>query len=102
MKRPECRTCPYWDLDDPRNEESAPEWNPEQESIEEYLESIMDGGYLVGGECRRYPRTYPGRDTNDESSSWPRTDNGDWCGEHPDFPAYIASLRPLPTPADNS
>jgi hypothetical protein len=26
---------------------------------------------------------------------WPYTSLGDWCGEHPDFPAWVAS-RPTP------
>lgn len=39
------------------------------------------------GKCHRYaPR--PGA-----SMSWPATNAADACGEHPDFPAYIAMFR---------
>jgi len=65
MERPTCETCPYWrDLRNPKNE------------LDE------------SGECRRYPPT-----PNKQVSLWPLTYDLHWCGEHPDFPAYIASLK---------
>ncbi len=41
------------------------------------------------GMCCRFPRTCFANGT--EKS--PYTDKMDWCGEHPDFPAWLADLR---------
>jgi hypothetical protein len=74
MERPTCGTCPYW-------------MSLESEDF--------------AGSCKRYPPTIPATESQvGESKSvaegvglflgWsPTTDNNDWCGEHPDFPAYL-------------
>jgi hypothetical protein len=90
MDHPFCDTCPYWDLADPRAE-----YDPER--IDWTIEARIADGELVDGECRRYPRFYPQHKGQKESTtSWPRTSSADWCGEHPDFPAYLATLRAAP------
>lgn len=68
MERPTCGTCPYFD---------------------EYEHSSY---------CRRHPPAtlYIGDD--DErmpcfSTTWPAVVANNFCGEHPEFPAYIASLK---------
>jgi len=73
MDQPRCKTCPYWDDTEP--------WE-------------HDDGSLIN-ECRRFPRHWQ---INSEryfgvDSAWPRTHEDDWCGEHPDFPEYLASLK---------
>jgi hypothetical protein len=104
MERPRCKTCPYWNFD-------------ASDSLELFSLKMLEDGGMVG-ECRRFPAS-SGFSPADE---WYKSDgppipkafavshvaqfylvtDGDWCGEHPDFPAYIASLKPLPTPACNS
>lgn len=75
MELPTCKTCPYWA-------------SPPSEPL---------------GECKRYPPLLPpteslARSWEEVSESmfegvWPDTKHCDWCGEHPDFPAYIRSLK---------
>jgi hypothetical protein len=75
MDRPTCETCPFW-----------------------------DGPDEVGtGICRRHAPTPAKRSTEQDKSEqdkserfpvWPRTVEDEWCGEHPDFPAWIASAKP--------
>jgi hypothetical protein len=84
-KRPTCKTCPYWhDL------------VTEDEGIENWKDDEVRFG-----DCRRRAPSpvmiyqmppNPGSD-NRADLVWLQTLNGDWCGEHPDFPAYIASLK---------
>lgn len=81
MDRPTCGTCPYW---------------------QEHEESKPAG---LTGECHRNPPLFAGSDYQMEEwlkipfgyfeGTWPDThgEHG-WCGEHPDFPEYIASLKP--------
>jgi hypothetical protein len=72
MERPKCGTCPY----------AAPDL-------------ISDDGLV----CRRYPpaahlRVRDVLYEHDDNSEWPTVHATiDWCGEHPDFPAYLAHLR---------
>lgn len=73
MDRPTCRTCPFWDCDqrgEPTDETDA-------------------------RQCRRLPPqiNQEWADTHGGNVAWPTTFTYDWCGEHPDFPAYLASLR---------
>jgi len=63
MDRPTCETCAYF-------------------------QAYVDGGE---GECRRHaPRSLNEVDNRDDHAviHLPH-----WCGEHPDFPAYLASLK---------
>lgn len=101
MDRPTCSTCPYWDrIDDSSDPEQNEHWrncNP------------GDGS----GECRRHaPRPMERAaqieptaensfyiDLDKGTVAWPVTivchavaEIG-WCSEHPDFPAYLESLR---------
>jgi hypothetical protein len=74
-ERPTCKTCPYW-------------------------KQIEDANLY--GECRRFP-AYQSHQmdvgseeegkTNIDLATWADTEEDDWCGEHPDFPAYIAGLK---------
>jgi DNA-directed RNA polymerase alpha subunit len=86
MERPTCGTCPYWQA----------------------CEQCGDGE--AGGTCRRHPpspptslgkseiaKTADGAYRYDshwsECAIWPHVDRVDWCGEHPDFPAWIATRK---------
>lgn len=70
MERPTCESCPFW---------------------YEYIKSADHQG-----ECRKHaPRLYvidEGDYINDHALAMRHY----WCGEHPDFPAYLASLKGRP------
>ncbi len=75
MEQPTCKTCPYWEHD---NENEYPK-----------------------GLCKRHaPQALPcSREavwTGYPFASWTETESTEWCGEHPDFPAYLESLKPQP------
>jgi hypothetical protein len=74
MERPTCGTCPYWTDED---------------------------GEV--GACRRYaPRPkVDNLEISDvgEDAVFAFMNHDQWCGEHPDFPAYIAATRPPASPA---
>ncbi len=82
MERPTCLTCPYWNRDE---------------------DSAEDEGY---GQCQRFPPAPDSRVFELVDGDWKlkeKTDHllgkevmqWDWCGEHPSFLAYIASLGPV-------
>lgn len=84
MERPTCQTCPYWDAFGTFNS---------------VLQIANDCG-----ECHRFPAVLPtpdciawDKENNDSNFAfdgvWPNTYDHNWCGEHPDFPAYIRSLK---------
>jgi hypothetical protein len=84
MDRPTCKTCPYWDEMDP-DEDDKPI-----------------------GMCHLLPPQYTGKHTSEDSSKsacleawdfpWTRFDMG--CGQHPDFPDWIAARdKHDPSPA---
>lgn len=81
MERPACKTCPYWILRDEHDgeEKKTPGLIGCEISLKQYRRLYPDDE--DGGTCQRFPRY--------EENKWPE----DWCGEHPDFPAYIASLK---------
>lgn len=64
MDKPTCGTCPYWD---------------ENPAVSVY--------WAV---CRRNPPTIEGDERRGISLE---THRENWCGEHPDFPAWIAEQR---------
>lgn len=73
MKRPTCETCVYWKCYDP---DDAPNDGWCQKRPPQYLAA--------------HPDHDPSRDME-----WmqPSTAAGDSCGEHHDFPAYLAWFR---------
>lgn len=73
-ERPTCATCPYWQIKHASDVE------------------ILAGGVMVDGECRRYAPSRLGT-----SESWSTR----WCGEHPDFPAWIKATRASPAPSSD-
>lgn len=70
IKRPTCKTCPYWQL-----------WDPEI------------------NECHRHaPIAYYGTPQEADARErkfaiYPFTADNDWCGDHPDFPSHLAATR---------
>lgn len=92
MIRPTCQTCPFWDVVMfPNNgDETYPqEWqdiNPEDITAES---DVSWRGETEFGECRRRP---PEGDEIEGTSEFPVTGYYQWCGEHPDFPAYAAEF----------
>ena len=71
MDRPTCATCPYWERD----------------------------AYEREGYCHRLPPAFRLVPTDDYVQPW--TWETDWCGEHPDFPAFLES-RKVPPPSEPS
>ncbi len=68
--KPKCQTCPYWeDFTDP--------------------EKFANGDANKAG-CHRFPPP-------NEDDWFTRTRADEWCGEHPGFAAWIASLGLKPT-----
>jgi hypothetical protein len=69
MERPMCETCPYWD-------------SPSKDTTS-------------GLCCRNAPRSLSSFHdaVDDPVAQWPMTMEWEFCGEHPDFPAYIAATR---------
>ena len=67
-ERPTCATCPYF--------------------------SPYIANYTIEGSCRRHAPAWPGQVGT--KGNWGIVDPRNWCGDHPDFPAWIANRR---TPA---
>jgi hypothetical protein len=72
IERPTCETCAFW----------------------EWLQTrpVPDPDDYEVGECRRRPPTAsrPSKLAGGKAmATWRRTFEDDWCGEHPDFPAYL-------------
>jgi hypothetical protein len=100
MKRPECKTCPYWYEDGWKHYSYDPWGNPTLGS-----DNMPNEEAFFGLCMRRAPQPKLVKETQTDRPLVPEyaaTCSGDWCGEHPDFPAYIASLKPLPIPACSS
>jgi hypothetical protein len=77
VDRPTCETCPYW---------TDPDKN-------EFGECRVVAPTLTPAELA--VRIYD--DTNGmEYGAWPTTYFDSWCGQHPDFPAYIAARKAQP------
>ena len=86
MERPTCGTCPYWETSSIGSSSACPD----------------DANC-----CIRYPGVLPtpalfevfreefgdDEDQSPQDAVWPLTKRINSCGEHPDFPAYIASLK---------
>ena len=85
MDRPSCLTCLYWEHK-VRNRRSSP----------------------VYGECRRLPPVmlstlaplHKDGATCPADFANPLTCRDDWCGEHPDFPVWIESLKTTRPPPE--
>jgi hypothetical protein len=70
VERPTCGTCAYFDIE----------------------LTVDNDSNLDLGRCKRHaPR--PELGTEDWTTFFPETPPSEWCGEHPDFPAYITSLK---------
>jgi hypothetical protein len=84
MERPTCATCPYYD-----DEESTCHRNPPVAIFAIIKETDGSGGDRGWGEL------------DGSGSVFPAMDDDEWCGEHPDFPAYIASPKGIEPPPDS-
>lgn len=73
--RPTCATCAYYDPDAPTLE------YPNRPAA-----YTIPYPVTVHGLCRRGHQGQPHRKPDE------------WCGEHQDFPAYLAALKPAPDP----
>ena len=93
MDKPTCRTCPFWDLTDAHFDL----WDDDPPGVAPALQRALSTERTVEGECRRFPRSWQGKGVRDEqTTAWPFTADYDWCGEHPDFPAWLASRKTAP------
>lgn len=76
MERPTCKTCPYFSVE---TEDECRRLPPQ-----------------VDGTIAQLFREDDGR-TQWDDGIWPRTRPDDWCGEHPRFKDYLASLEANPS-----
>jgi hypothetical protein len=95
-ERPTCATCPYWtNADDPGEEAGA---------CGRYPPRIV-GSIVTELASRMLALRGPTSDDDVLDSrisaamtavvtEWPYTERDAWCGEHPDFPAWLAATRP--------
>ena len=94
MDRPTCATCPYWERRDNASDRHGAVIAMRKEGLtqEEVAHVFRVSSARIRqiekekstGLCRRYP-------THQKKAE------ADWCGEHPDFAAFIAS-RKVPPP----
>lgn len=89
MDRPTCATCPFF----------APcEHCGSDGTTDGVCRRMPPGSPLLFGkrEFNKVPGVgyVPTESRYEPCAVWPHPDASDWCGEHPDFPAYLASLRP--------
>lgn len=77
MERPSCGTCPYWHVVD-----------------------------AYSGQCRHRPpallASLAQYDDQSWNAAWPQVAPRDWCGCHPDFPAWIESQKTTPPPPETA
>jgi hypothetical protein len=82
---PTCSTCPFWALEDD-DMEIVPVGHPDRDGWEGEAECHRNPpvGRMEehGGPLFVRPRGH--------SYAWPTTAAADFCGEHPDFPAFLA------------
>lgn len=90
MNRPMCYSCVYWESYLNRDKNSRALGECHRNAPRSML-------YVIGlVQADKYPPS---------AVSWPDTLEDEWCGEHPDFPAFVASLKmPMPPmpPKDHS
>jgi hypothetical protein len=83
MERPTCKTCPYSSEDHDCGIGLVCHFNPPSAPIN-FDETV--NGKVTG-------RTFTLDVTTGACGHWVHIDDDEWCGHHPDFPAYIASLK---------
>ena len=87
MEHPVCETCPYWDSDDGEMGEClrhAPiaVVMPIRADTPDEVNDLRYRGYM-----------------NSDSPTWPQLSAEMWCGDHPDFPKWIAFRKSQPANA---
>jgi hypothetical protein len=116
MDRPTCRTCPYWLLmDDHYGEERLSDVPLCGEITVAEHEELYPNDDMIG-DCLRFPG--PPRVEIHRSVDGGHASSGtmvqllvpkrlekydfDWCGEHPDFPAYLKARSAEPKAAEQA
>ena len=84
--RPTCATCQYY------HDHARPATK---------IGTVIVSHTNSAGDCRRNPPTCASMAMLTEVATirvreFPPANPGDWCGEHPDFPAWLAAQRPEP------
>jgi hypothetical protein len=98
MERPTCETCPYWEQGNHEHDQDFNGW------CHRYPKRIVETvlRLSVDEEIRRDPSLVDDRtldclaydlSSDNITSCFPTHDKYEWCGEHPQFPAYIESLK---------
>ena len=100
MERPTCGTCVYWDRDETMDRDSdsdAPEDNSDQCFCYRFPPSNSPEHIVP---LDRWQREHHDGATHYIRSVdvQPLTRRTHWCGEHPAFKEYVASLTPLDSP----
>lgn len=129
MERPSCRTCPYWEsgdrsawpcerldfwqsvvgISDAKAELLATHHVTSDAALDRELAKGMKLSKAAISHARRaleHRRKYEhgvcrirARGAN---GTWPNSWQHDWCGEHPDFPAWIASRKATRLPPETA
>lgn len=111
MERPTCVTCPFWESLGNANE--GPDFHSGRchRSPKVLSDSmlILLSLYQSGEDGEAYDSPFESTDEAQrvweeclgmvhDQTCWhyPVHAENDWCGEHPDFPAYIATTRSAP------
>lgn len=91
-ERPTCETCPYFELIEDHTGDGACHRRAPSVPMMDLMEIEKD----VDGHFRSFvfrARIEP------HAEGFPPTTTDGWCGEHPDFPAYIEAMKTVTCPA---
>lgn len=85
MERPTCKTCPYW---------KGYAMKTQSDQAEGLFDDLRLGDFLTGHCHLKAPYIFMQAETDLEECQavFPLTWFDAFCGQHPNFPAYIASL----------
>lgn len=93
MEQPTCGTCPYWVYVDEKLDRLGAEDFADLFALGIDLEDQSHPMYDMDGFCHRWPPSIDRGRTDGPDGYTTVNAVGDWCGEHPDFPEYVASLK---------
>lgn len=78
-ERPTCATCPYLG----QRRQNDPSHTCHRRAPVAIVMSLQEHPASIDGEANFWP----------SETAWPAVDSHDYCGDHPDFPAWIKATR---------
>jgi hypothetical protein len=88
MKRPTCGHCPYWDPDDDNKHEGD-----DVGLCKRFPEAPRMLLHVLYYDKQGHPEHRDIGATHAIESQCVETYEFDWCGEHPEFPEYLAFMK---------